>query len=37
MKILCDQCKREFEGQDWMMDTVKEVLCEDCYAEKMNQ
>ena len=32
--ILCDNCKIEFEGEDWMMDTTRDVLCPSCYEEK---
>lgn len=33
MKILCDRCKREFEGEDWLVEKLGEVLCPDCYKD----
>lgn len=32
--ILCDQCRREFIDEDWLMESTKEVLCPDCYSIK---
>mgnify|MGYP001561901531 CR=1 FL=1 len=31
--ILCDNCRREFNGKDWMMETTGEVLCHECRSE----
>ena len=37
-ELLCDNCKRSFQGEEWLMDKPGEVLCPDCYEElKSNQ
>ncbi len=31
--MLCNRCNREFEGEEWLTQTSKEVLCPDCYKD----
>lgn len=33
MKILCDNCKREFEGDEELMESLGKVLCPDCTSD----
>lgn len=33
MKIRCDRCKLEFEGEEWIAEKLGEALCPDCYAD----
>ena len=33
MKLLCDRCKREFEGNEDDMEKLGEVICDDCRAD----
>lgn len=29
-KILCDNCKREFDGAEEIVDSLNRVICPDC-------
>ena len=36
MEIMCDKCKNNFEGKDWMIDAKakgKQVVCTKCFSE----
>lgn len=32
--IMCDRCRAEFMGEEWMQDSTREILCPSCYADK---
>lgn len=34
VQLLCDRCRKEFEGDDWMEHSKKDILCDECYAEE---
>lgn len=34
VSILCDRCHKEFMGEEWLMESTKEVLCDDCLINK---
>ena len=33
-KMLCDQCKREFEADEDLMNYMGEVICPDCIKDR---
>ena len=32
-KLLCDICKRQFEGDEDLMNYLGEVVCDDCQSD----
>ncbi len=30
IEILCDQCRQPFDGEEWMMNSTKDILCGEC-------
>lgn len=37
VKLLCDKCKREFWGAQWMVHALKEIICNNCHKESKNK
>ncbi len=35
-KMLCDRCRKQFEGEPWLLEK-KECLCPECFKETQEE